>query len=89
MSLRLRLVTTDPHCAYQVIIDLEATTVEFCERGQIVFFWIAKRSDTHHFKLAVECLEAEVIGQRRIHSRQGIGVVKFLHANYFPGLGIT
>ena len=54
MSLRLRLVTTDSHCAYQVIIDLEATTVEFCERGKIVFIRIAKRGNTHHFELAVE-----------------------------------
>ena len=68
MSLRLRLITTDPHCAYQVIINLEAASIEFSQRGKIVFFWIAKRSDTHHFKLAVECLEAEVIGQRRIHT---------------------
>ena len=46
------LVVTD--AGMPGIIDLEATTVEFCERGKIVFIRIAKRGNAHHFKLAVE-----------------------------------
>src|SRR5690606_19211562 len=89
MSAVLVLVPAQPYRTDQSGIDAKIFPITIDERGKVILVRVAVGGHAHHPGVTVQHIESQIIRDRSIHPRQGIGVVELGNAVNFSLLSIT
>src|SRR5690554_699024 len=78
VALALFLVTAEADDVGVVGIDDQLAVLELGQTGEIVLGGVTIRRHAHDLELAIQHLEAQVLGQRAVEAAQGIRVIELL-----------